>query len=43
MNAEKSVGKYDPRNTLNDLTGKEWLKLASSFWISENVALIKTH
>ncbi len=20
-------GKYDPRNKLNDLTGKEWLKL----------------
>lgn len=28
-------GKYDKRNRLNDLTGKEWLKLTKSFWISE--------
>lgn len=28
-------GKYDKRNKLNDLTGKEWLKLTRSFWISE--------
>lgn len=28
-------GKYDPRNKLNDLTGKEWLKLTKSFWMSE--------
>ncbi len=28
-------GKYDSRNKLNDLTGKEWLKLTKSFWISE--------
>lgn len=28
-------GKYDKRNKLNDLTGKEWLKLTKSFWISE--------
>ncbi len=28
-------GKYDKRNTLNDLTGKEWLKLTKSFWSSE--------
>lgn len=32
MNEE---GKYDKRNKLNDLTGKEWLKLTKSFWISE--------
>ena len=31
----KSKGKYDPRNRLNDLTGKEWLKLTKSFWLSE--------
>lgn len=31
-------GKYDPRNKLNDLTGKEWLKLTKSFWISEKCA-----
>lgn len=34
-------GKYDKRNTLNDLTGKEWLKLTSSFWISEKCKLDK--
>lgn len=31
-------GKYDPRNQLNDLTGKEWLLLTKSFWISEKCA-----
>ena len=35
MNSE---GKYDKRNKLNDLTGKEWLKLTNSFWISEKCA-----
>ncbi|BCD45118.1 hypothetical protein NHP194003_16570 [Helicobacter suis] len=34
-------GKYDKRNTLNDLTGKEWLKLTSSFWFSEKCGLDK--
>lgn len=34
-------GKYDKRNTLNDLTGKEWLKLSSSFWFSEKCAADK--
>ena len=28
-------GKYDKRNKLNDLTGKEWIKLTKSYWISE--------
>lgn len=28
-------GVFDKRNKLNDLTGKEWLKLTKSFWISE--------
>jgi DNA modification methylase len=31
------VGKYDERNSLNDLTGTEWLKLTKSFWLSEKV------
>jgi DNA modification methylase len=26
---------YDNRNKLNDLTGKEWIKLTKSFWLSE--------
>jgi len=28
-------GKIDSRNKLNDLTGKEWIKLTKSFWFSE--------
>ena len=28
-------GIFDVRNQLNNLTGKEWLKLTKSFWISE--------
>jgi DNA modification methylase len=28
-------GIFDKRNKLNDLTGKEWLKLTKSFWSSE--------
>ena len=36
MNKEK--GKYDKRNRLNNLTGKEWLKLTKSFWDSEKSA-----
>lgn len=35
---EKQEGKYDPRNQLNDLTGKEWIKLTKSFWLSEKCA-----
>ncbi len=31
-------GKYDKRNQLNDLTGKEWLLLTKSFWMSEKCA-----
>lgn len=30
--------KYDSRNQLNDLTGKEWLKHTKSFYISEKCA-----
>ena len=31
----KSSGIYDNRNKLNNLTGKEWLKLTASFWLSK--------
>lgn len=31
-------GKFDNRNKLNDLNGKEWLLLTKSFWISEKCA-----
>ncbi len=32
---EGQPGRHDPRNKLNDLTGKEWLLLTKSFWTSE--------
>ncbi len=34
----KLEGKYDERNKLNDLTGKIWLQLTKSFWMSEKCA-----
>lgn len=41
INQENKNGVYDIRNTLNDLTGKEWLKLTASFWVSEKCAMDK--
>lgn len=35
LSQEGKPGRYDPRNSLNDLTGKEWLLLTRSFWVSE--------
>lgn len=35
LTEEGKPGRYDPRNTLNNLTGKEWLLLSKSFWTSE--------
>lgn len=32
---DDTTGVYDKRNCLNDLTGKEWIKLTKSFWTSE--------
>lgn len=34
----KEKGKYDKRNKLNDLTGREWLQLTKSVWDSERCA-----
>lgn len=34
-------GIYDKRNKLNNLTGKEWLQLQKSVWLSEKSALDK--
>jgi DNA modification methylase len=31
---EGKPGRYDRRNPINDLTGKEWLLLSRSFWTS---------
>ncbi len=35
LSEEGKPGKYDARNTINDLTGKDWLLLSRSFWFSE--------
>lgn len=35
LSEEGKPGRYDARNTLNDLTGKEWLLLTASFWTTE--------
>lgn len=35
LSDENKPGRYDARNTLNDLTGKDWLLLTRSFWESE--------
>ena len=39
---ENQPGKYDERNTLNDLTGKEWLLLTKSYWETEPSIYDKT-
>lgn len=35
LSEEGKPGRYDKRNALNDLTGKDWLLLTASFWFSE--------
>ena len=35
LSEEGKPGRYDERNVLNDLTGKDWLLLTGSFWFSE--------
>ena len=34
-------GIYDKRNKVNNLTGKEWLKMSKSVWISERKGIDK--
>ena len=38
LSEENKPGRYDKRNKLNDLTGKEWLLLTASFWTTEPCA-----
>lgn len=38
MKNQNKEEKYDERNKLNDLTGKEWLKHTKSFYLSERCA-----
>jgi DNA modification methylase len=35
LSEENKPGRYDSRNTVNDLTGREWLLLTRSFWFTE--------
>lgn len=35
LSEEGKPGRYDPRNALNDLTGKDWLLLSRSYWETE--------
>lgn len=39
---ENQPGKYDERNTLNDLDGRSWLLLTKSFWESETSQIDKS-
>jgi len=36
LELENQPGRYDERNTLNDLDGRSWLLLTKSFWTSES-------
>lgn len=38
LSEEGKPGRYDKRNALNNLTGKDWLLLTASFWFSEPTA-----
>jgi len=38
---ENQPGRYDDRNTLNNLDGRTWLLLTKSFWVSESSPLDK--
>jgi DNA modification methylase len=35
LSEEGKPGRYDPRNSINDLTGKDWLLLSRSYWETE--------
>lgn len=35
LSEEGKPGRYDPRNRINDLTGKDWLLLTRSYWDTE--------
>jgi excisionase family DNA binding protein len=40
---ENSNGTYDPRNKLNNLTGKEWLPETKSFWFQKGLGSKHPH
>ncbi|MBO0439001.1 DNA methyltransferase [Candidatus Enterococcus ikei] len=40
---EKEPGKYDKRNKLNDLTGKEWMPETKSFWFQKGLGKKHPH
>ncbi|MBD5824622.1 DNA methyltransferase [Lactococcus petauri] len=40
---EKESGRYDSRNKLNDLTGKEWMPETKSFWYQKGLGKSHPH
>lgn len=40
---EKKPGKYDKRNKINDLTGKEWMPETKSFWYQKGLGKSHPH
>lgn len=42
-NEENTNGVYDPRNKLNNLTGKEWLPETKSFWFQKGLGSKHPH
>jgi len=42
LSEEGKPGRYDPRNMINDLTGKDWLLLTRSYWETEPTTDDKT-
>lgn len=43
VEAKKEAGKYDKRNKLNDLTGKEWMPETKSFWYQKGLGKSHPH
>lgn len=35
INPDRAVGSYNPRNTLNDLTGRQWIRLTRSWFVCD--------
>ncbi len=42
ISEQNKPGRYDKRNKLNDLTGKDWLLLTKSYWETEPTVLDKS-
>jgi len=40
---QKSEGKIDPRNKMNDLSGKDWMQLSKSYWSQKGLGSAHEH